>query len=150
NRRAELESSLLTQRSATAEVESNYQQAELKAQADESLFKDRLLDELTTKIDRAKANDLKNRFAIEQKRLDVAETNRKSPLAGQEAEANRLRTVYALRQEQLEKLHVRAGLNGILQTVPVEVGAQVQAGTNIARVADPTRLKAELRVPKTQ
>jgi HlyD family secretion protein len=150
NRRAELESSLLTQRSATAEVESNYQQAELKAQADESLFKDRLLDELTTKIDRAKANDLKNRFAIEQKRLDVAESNLKSQLAVQESEVNRLGTVYELRKQQLDKLHVRAGINGILQTVPVEVGAQVQAGTNIARVADPTRLKAELRVPETQ
>ena len=150
NRRAELESSLLTQRSATAEVDSNYNQAELKAQADESLFKDRLLDELTTKIDRAKANDLKNRRDIERKRLEVAEAGIKSQLAVQEAEVNRLRTVHVLRMEQLEKLHVRAGLNGILQTVPVERGAQVQAGTNIARVADPTRLKAELRVPETQ
>jgi HlyD family secretion protein len=150
SKRADLESAVLTQRSTTAEMGSNYQQAELKAQADESLFKDRLLDELTTKIDRAKADDLKNRFAIEQKRLDVAEQNIKPLLAAQEAEVNRLKTVYALRVEQLDKLHVRAGLNGILQTVPVEVGAQVTAGANIARVADPSRLKAELRVPETQ
>jgi HlyD family secretion protein len=150
NKRAELESALLTQRATTAEIESNYKQAELKAQADEALLKERLLDELTTKIDRAKADDLKNRFAIEQKRLEMTEKNMKSQLAVQEAEVNRLRTVHALRQQQLDKLHVRAGLAGILQTVPVEVGAQVQAGTNIARVADPTRLKAELRVPETQ
>jgi HlyD family secretion protein len=150
NRRAEVEKDLLTQRSATAEIESNYRQAELKAQADESLFKDRLLDELTTKIDRAKADDLKNRFAIEQQRLEMTEKTVKSQLAVQEAEVNRLRTVWQLRVDQLEKLHVRAGLNGVLQTVPVEVGAQVQAGTNIARVADPSRLKAELRVPETQ
>jgi HlyD family secretion protein len=150
NRRAEVEKDLLTQRSATAEIESNFRQAELKAQADESLFKDRLLDELTTKIDRAKADDLKNRFAIEKQRLDMTERTIKSQLAVQEAEVNRLRTVYQLRKDQLEKLHVRAGLNGVLQTVPVEVGAQVQAGTNIARVADPSRLKAELRVPETQ
>jgi HlyD family secretion protein len=150
NRRAELEGSLLTQRASTAEIEANYRQAEMRAQADEQLFKERLLDELTTKIDRTKASDLKNRFTIEQKRLEVAETNLKSQLAVQEAEVNRLRTVSALRAEQLEKLHVRAGLNGTLQTVPVERGAQVQAGTNIARVADPSRLKAELRVPETQ
>jgi HlyD family secretion protein len=150
SKRADLESALLTQRSATAELASNYQQAELKAQADESLFKDRLLDELTTKIDRAKADDLKNRYAIEQKRLEVAEQNIKAQLAVPEAEVNRLKTVHALRVEQVEKLHVRAGLNGILQTVPVEVGAQVAAGANIARVADPSRLKAELRVPETQ
>ncbi len=150
NKRADLEKDMLTQRSTTAEMESNYRQAELKAQADESLFKDRLLDELTTKIDRAKADDLKNRFEIEQKRLDVYEQNLKSQLAVQEAEVNRLGTVYQLRKDQLDRLHVRAGLAGILQTVPVEVGAQVQAGTNIARVADPSRLKAELRVPETQ
>jgi HlyD family secretion protein len=150
NRRAELEKELLTQRSATAEVGSNFRQAELKAQADESLFKDRLLDELTTKIDRAKADDLKNRFAIEQQRLEMSEKTIKSQLAVQEAEVNRLRTVYQLRTQQLDKLHVRAGINGILQTVPVEVGAQLQAGANIARVADPSRLKAELRVPETQ
>ena len=150
NRKAEVQKDLLTQRSATAEIGSNFRQAELKAQADESLFKDRLLDELTTKIDRAKADDLKNRFAIEQERLEMTERTIKSQLAVQEAEVNRLRTVWQLRQDQLEKLHVRAGINGILQTVPVEVGAQVQAGANIARVADPSRLKAELRVPETQ
>jgi HlyD family secretion protein len=150
NRKAEVEKDLLTQRSATAEIGSNYRQAELKAQADESLFKDRLLDELTTKIDRAKADDLKNRFAIEQQRLEMTEKTIKSQLAVQEAEVNRLRTVWQLRMQQLDKLHVRAGINGILQTVPVEVGAQLQAGANIARVADPSRLKAELRVPETQ
>ncbi len=150
NKRAELDKDLLTQKSATAEIESNFRQAELKAQADESLFKDRLLDELTTKIDRAKADDLKNRFEIEKQRLEMTEKTLKSQLAVQEAEVNRLATVYQLRKEQLDKLHVRAGLAGILQTVPVEVGAQLQAGANIARVADPSRLKAELRVPETQ
>jgi HlyD family secretion protein len=150
NKRAELDKDLLTQKSATAEIESNYRQAELKAQADESLFKDRLLDELTTKIDRAKADDLKNRFEIEKQRLEMTEKTLKSQLAVQEAEVNRLQTVWQLRKDQLDKLHVRAGLNGILQTVPVEVGAQLQAGANIARVADPSRLKAELRVPETQ
>ncbi len=80
----------------------------------------------------------------------MAETTLKSQLAVQEAEVSRLRTTYQLRREQLDKLSVRAGLQGILQVVPVEVGQQVAAGTNIARVADPTRLKAELRIPETQ
>jgi HlyD family secretion protein len=150
NRRAELESGLLTQRATTAQVGSDYKQAAMKAEADASLLKEKLLDELTTKIDQAKADDLKNRFSIEQKRLDMSENNLKSQLAVQEAEVNRLRTIFALRKQQLDRLHVRAGIEGILQTVPVEVGAQVQAGTNIARVADPRRLKAELRVPETQ
>ncbi len=63
---------------------------------------------------------------------------------------SRLRTTYQLRQEQLERLKVRAGIKGKLQVVPVEVGSQLAAGANVARVADPGRLKAELRIPETQ
>jgi len=55
-----------------------------------------------------------------------------------------------LRQGQLDQLRVRAGMRGVLQAVPVEVGSQVTAGTNVARVADPTQLKAQVRVPETQ
>ena len=83
-------------------------------------------------------------------RLDLAEKTLKSQLAVQEAEVSRLRTTYQLRQEQLEKLKVRAGIKGKLQVVPVEVGSQLAAGANVARVADPGRLKAELRIPETQ
>lgn len=150
NRRAELDSALLTQRATAANIESEARQAQLRAEADAALLKEGLVDSLTAKISRARADDLTNRTAIEQKRLAVAEQTLKSQLAVQESEVSRLRTTYQLRQEQLEKLRVRAGLQGILQVVPVEVGQQVAAGANIARVADPTRLKAELRIPETQ
>src|SRR5690349_18826852 len=73
NRQAELESNLLTQRSALATVESDFSQAELKAQADASLLKDGLVDNLTARISRSRADDLKNRSSIEQKRLAMAE-----------------------------------------------------------------------------
>jgi HlyD family secretion protein len=68
----------------------------------------------------------------------------------QEAEVNRLRTMYDLRARQVRDLSVRAGVAGVLQLVPVEVGARVTPGTNLARVADPTQLKAELRIAETQ
>jgi HlyD family secretion protein len=150
NRRAELESALLTQRATAANVESEWRQAQLRAEADAALSKDGLIDALTAKINRARADDLAHRSEIEKKRLEVAETTLKSQLAVQEAEVKRLSATLALRMQELDKLRVRAGLNGVLQVVPVEVGAQVAAGANVARVADPSRLKAELRIPETQ
>jgi HlyD family secretion protein len=150
NRRAELESALLTQRASVAQIESQWRQAQLRTEADAALEKDGLVDALNAKIRRADAADLGHRFKLEQQRLTMAEEGMKSQLAVQEAEANRLRTVYRLRQEQVDRLKVRAGISGVLQAVAIELGAQVAAGANIARVADPTKLKAELRIPETQ
>jgi len=58
--------------------------------------------------------------------------------------------LYNLRRSQLEALHVRAGINGVLQLVPVEVGQSVAPGTNLARVADPKKLKAQIKIAETQ
>jgi HlyD family secretion protein len=150
NRRAELESALLTQGAAVANIESEWQQAKLRAEADATLSKDGLVDALTTKISQARADDLGNRVGIERKRLAMAQKTLKSQLAVQESEVSKMRAAYELRRQQLDRLRVRAGIEGVLQVVPVEVGAQVAAGANIARVADPGRLKAELRIPETQ
>jgi HlyD family secretion protein len=155
NRKAELESALLTQRATAAQVEAEYRQAELQAEAHAALLKDGLVDNLTAKISRSKADDLSNRYKIEGKRLEMSEKVLKSQLAVQEAEVSRLRAAYDLRLTQVDKLHIRAGITGVLQTIgsqtaPVEVGAQVNAGTSVARVADPSHLKAELRIPETQ
>jgi HlyD family secretion protein len=150
NRRAELDSALLTQRASAANIESEARQAQMQAEADEALLKEGLQDALTARKARARADDLQNRTQIEQRRLDLAEKTLKSQLAVQESEVTRLRTTYTLRQQQLEKLKIRAGIKGKLQVVPVEVGSQLAAGANVARVADPGRLKAELRIPETQ
>ena len=150
NRRAELDSALLTQRASAANIESDARQAQLQAEADEALLKEGLQDSLTAKKSRARADDLANRTKIEQRRLDLAENTLKSQLAVQEAEVSRLRAAYDLSRGQMEKLKVRAGIKGKLQVVPVEVGSQLAAGANVARVADPGRLKAELRIPETQ
>ena len=74
----------------------------------------------------------------------------KSQLAPQEADVDQKKAAYELRVRQLDDLKVKAGMNGVLQEVPVERGAQVNAGANIARVADPSNLKAELRIAETQ
>jgi HlyD family secretion protein len=150
SRRADLNSALLNQRAAAARVESEYRQAALQLEANEQLYKDSLLSELQLKQSRSQAQELKNRWEIEQQRLEIAQKNIDAQLAPQMAEVERLRTLYELRRRQLDQLKVRAGMEGVLQIVPVEVGQQVQQGTNVARVANPKELKAELRIPETQ
>jgi HlyD family secretion protein len=150
NRRVELESQLLNQRAETQRVEAEYRQSRLQAEADEVLAKDGLLSDLTMKISKSRADELQNRLAIEQQRLEMTAKALNSQLAVQQAEVGRLRTLYELRRSQLDRLRVRAGTAGVLQQVPVEVGARVAPGTNLARVADPGKLKAELRIAETQ
>jgi len=150
SRKADLESGLLNQRAAAATVEAQWRQAVLQLEANEQLAKDGLVSELQLKQSRSQSADLENRHKIEQKRLDIAAQNINAQLAPQQAEVDRLRTLYDLRRKQLDDLKVRAGIAGTLQVVPVEVGQQVQAGTNVARVANPKTLKAELRIAETQ
>ena len=80
----------------------------------------------------------------------MAEDNIRAQLKAQQARIDQLQSLVALRRDQVDRLRVRAGMDGVLEQVPVDVGQQVAPGTNLARVADPTRLKAELRIAETQ
>jgi HlyD family secretion protein len=150
NRKAELESALLSQEATVANIESQYKQAQLDLEANETLFKEELISMLTLQQKRSLASDLKNRLAVEQRRLSITREGISSQLAPQEADVNQRKAAWDLRRRQLEDLKVKAGMSGILQLVPVERGAQVGPGTNLARVANPTNLKAELRIAETQ
>jgi HlyD family secretion protein len=150
NRKAELQSALLSQESATASIETNYKQADLDLQANKQLYEDKLISELTLKQKQGLADDLKNRLAVEQRRLAITREGMTSQLAPQEADVNQKKAQWELRRQQLEDLKVKAGMSGILQLVPVERGQQVAPGTNLARVANPSNLKAELRIAETQ
>jgi HlyD family secretion protein len=150
NRRAELESALLAQQSSAATIEASYKQTALDLEANEQLLKDGLVSELLVRQKRGQVEELQHRLAIEHKRLDMTRNGLQSQLAPQEAEVDQRRSALQLRTRQLEDLRVRAGMTGVLQSVPVEVGQQVGPGTNLARVADPRELKAELRIAETQ
>jgi HlyD family secretion protein len=150
NRKAELESELLQQEAAVAGIEAQYRQAALQLEADTKLAKDGLVSDLNLKRSQSQEAELKNRLDIERRRLDMTRAGVASQLAPQEAEVANRRAAYDLRVRQLDDLRVKAGMQGVLQVVPVEVGAQVGPGTNLARVADPTNLKAELRIAETQ
>jgi HlyD family secretion protein len=148
--KVKLETALLDQRSTAATVASSYHQAKLQADVDEKLFKNGLLSNLTLKLDQVRAQELATRNDIEQKRLSVDAENERAQLAAQQAKMDQFKALYDLKKNQVDNLRVRAGLKGILQLVPVEVGQRVTAGTNLARVSDPTKLKAQIKIPETQ
>ncbi len=147
---ARLMTDRLTQRSVAATVAADYEAAKLDKEVNENLAKDGLVSNLTLKQSTVRAESLATRNKIEQDRLQVAEQNFKAQLQSQQARIDQLRSLYNLRSQQVNQLRVRAGMNGVLEQVPVEVGQQIAPGANLARVADPTRLKAELRIAETQ
>jgi HlyD family secretion protein len=147
---ARLQSDRLNQRSQAAAVNSEYQQAQLQKDVDEDLAKDGLVSALQLKTSTVRAESLAERNRIAQENLTVAESNIRAQLMAQQARVDQLRSQVALRRQQVDQLRVRAGMSGVLEQVSVNVGQQVQPGSNLARVADPTRLKAELRIAETQ
>lgn len=150
NLKVRLESDTMTQKAAIATINAQYSQAKLQLDADEVLAKERLVAELQLKISRVNVQDLANRLKVEQERLAVTAKSTKAQLNAAASRLDQLRALAALRQQEVSALKVRAGTNGVLQQVLVTEGQQVTPGTNIARVADPTSLKAVLRVPETQ
>jgi HlyD family secretion protein len=147
---ARLQTERLNQRSVAATVDADFQQARLEKEVNEDLAKDGLVSTLVLRQSTVKASSLETRNRLEQERVDVAESNIRAQLKAQQARIDQLRSLVGLRREQVDQLRVRAGMHGVLEQVPVEVGMQVAPGTNLARVADPTRLKAELRIAETQ
>jgi HlyD family secretion protein len=147
---ARLESERLNQRSEAAAVEADYRAAQLQKEVDENLAKEGLVGEHVRRTSAVRAESLATRNKIAQENLAVAEKNVKAQLLAQQARIDQLRSLYGLRREQVDQLKVRAGMMGVLEQITVNVGQQVSPGTNLARVADPTRLKAELRIAETQ
>jgi HlyD family secretion protein len=148
--KVKLETTLLDQKSTAATVEADYRQAKLQAEVDAKLAENGLISNLTVQLDTVKADSLKIRTEIEQKRLSTDADSEKAQLAAQQAKIDQLRAMYELKKSQVELLNVRAGLEGVLQLLPVEVGQRVTAGTNIARVSQPKNLKAEVKIAETQ
>ena len=148
--RATLQRDLLSQESIAAQVHSEYEQARMESETNEQLKKNGLVAELQYKTAQVKAAELSNRDAIEQKRLTFARDSIEPQLAAKQAEVDQLKAAAQLKVDQVEALHVKAGMNGVLQQLPVAVGQRVKVGDNLARVADPTKLKAEIKIAETQ
>ena len=150
NRQVEVERDLLEQRATLASTEAQLISARLQAEADEQLAELGLVPSIQLQQSQAAEREYETRYAIEQERLQLATATVDAQLAVEQAEVDRLRTLHELRLQQVDDLNVVAGMHGVLQQVPLDAGQRVTAGTNLARVGDPTILKAELRIAETQ
>jgi HlyD family secretion protein len=148
--RAQLDSQLLTQQAQVAQAESEAEQATLQVEADQKLFKDELIPELDLKLSRLRNEQLIKRARIERERIKKAHNSNAAQLSAQNARVAQLRALYDLRRRQVANLRVRAGIPGVLQELPVQVGQRMTPGATLARVARPEKLKAELRIPEVQ
>ncbi len=150
NLRVQLQSQLLQAESTAAAAKASFEQSRLRAEVNRELFGDGLVSSLELQLSEVTAEEAATRHQIEQKRFTFAQESIEPQLAVQRAEVDRLRAQARLRKAEAEALIVRAGMSGVLSALPVEVGAQIQPGQNVARVADPTELKAEIRIAETQ
>lgn len=145
-----LESSKLDQKAQLADLEAQYTNARLQADRDMELTRLNLQSELTTKLSVGSADALSKRVVLQRQRLQIADDSIKAQLEQQIVAVDSARAEYELKQKQVDQLAIRAGVDGVVQEVDVEVGQRVTAGTILAKVADPTKLKAEIKIPETQ
>lgn len=150
NLKVQLANNLMTQKSAAADVEIQFQQAKLQADVDRQLFEERIQAEVVAKKSAVAAQQFAIKEELSQQQLQIAADAAKAQIAAQQAHLDQQRVLYELKKSQLDALHVRAGLGGVLSAVSVEVGQQVTPGTNLVRVADPSHLKATIQIPETQ
>jgi HlyD family secretion protein len=148
--RTRLESESMTQLSTIAGITAEYSQAKLRLDTDEVLGKQGLVPEILLKVSRMHVSDLANRLKVEQQRLAIGGKSIKAQIDAQNSRIQQFRALAKLKREQATGLKVRAGTSGVLQEVSVQVGQQVTPGFNMARVADPNSLKAELKIAETQ
>lgn len=150
NLKVQVDSDLMNQKAAEASVRSDYEQAKIQHDTDVKLVAEGLTSQLIEQKSRVTVEQLAIRLQLETERTKIAADAAQAKLAAQQAKVEQMKALYRLKESQLQALHVRAGIDGVLQLEPVDVGQNVTPGTNLARVADPKKLKAEIKIAETQ
>jgi len=145
-----LDSDLMDQKASAATVQADHSQAALQAETDKALYDLGVISGLTYKTSKSKADELTTRNDLENQRLTIAEKAIAAQLQEQKAKVDQMRTMAQLKQQQLDDLKVRAGIDGVLVDLPLEVGQHVTPGTMLAKVVQPNHLIAELKIAETQ
>ncbi|MGD0427101.1 MAG: HlyD family efflux transporter periplasmic adaptor subunit [Candidatus Acidiferrales bacterium] len=148
--KAQLQNQLMDKRTLAASVSSQYRTAEMVKQTKEQLGANGLAPELDVKTAEVQAEELAKENDLAQREVETFNNSIASQLAVQEATVNQKRAMYELKKSQMDQLHIRPGIDGMLQELDVEVGQKVTMGTVLARVAQPTHLKAQLKIAETQ
>jgi HlyD family secretion protein len=150
NLRVQLQNDLLQQRALAAGIASEHSKAKMQAEMNQALAKEKLVSELVLRQSLLDAEQLAVRRTIAEEQLASRAESGRAQLAVQQSTLEQARALLDLKRRQESDLTVRAGLSGILQLVPVDVGQQLATGANLARVANPARLKAEIKISETQ
>jgi len=152
NLRVTLEKAKIDMQTVIGTIRGDYNTAVLQANRDAALAKEGLFSEVDAKISAGKAQELKNRLDLEQQRLAINSRAEEAQLAASQVKVDQLRGQFNLKKSQVDQLKVKAGFAGTLQQLPtpVEVGQNIQAGTALGKVAQRTKLKAELKIAETQ
>jgi HlyD family secretion protein len=148
--KATLQRELLDQESKAAVAHSAYEQAKMERQTNDQLAKNGLVADLVYRTSKIKEEECQKTDDIEQKRWNFSRDSIEPQLASKQAAVDQANQLAKLKLEQVEKLHVKAGMSGVLQALPVQVGQRVKPGDNLARVADPSKLKAQIKIAETQ
>src|SRR5438067_850950 len=148
--RATLQRELLDQESKTTVAHAAYEQAKMERQTNDQLSKIGLVADLVYKTSKIKEEECQKSDEIESKRLNFSRDSIEPQLASKQAAVDQANQFAKLKLDQVEALHVKAGMSGVLQALPVQVGQRVKPGDNLARVADPSKLKAQIKIAETQ
>ncbi len=150
NLRATLESQILNQEATVAQVQSLYNKAAREARSADEMAEKGLIakNEASERKDALAENEI--RLEVEKKRLAVMAGTLEEQLSAQQAQVDRLRSIVRFRQQELESMNVVSPSTGVLQQLDLEIGQWVNPGVTLARVVQPGRLKAELRIPEVQ
>jgi HlyD family secretion protein len=150
NLRAQLESQLINQKSSLKTTEVAAQRAKLQADSNEELAKDGLISDRDLKLSRLDAQNYAAQAELEKERVQVNAQSADAQIVASETRLKQLRTAYDVKKSQIDQLKVRAQTAGVLQQLPVQAGQRVSMGTVLAKVAEPGRLKAQLKIAETQ
>lgn len=148
--RVRLDSELMNQKAGAATVTQDYSQAKLQAETDKELYELGVISGLAYKASKGKSDELTTRNNLEEQRLTIAEKAIVAQMAEQQARVDQMRVLAGLRQKQLNDLKVRAGIDGVLVDLPLQVGQHVLPGAMLAKVVQPNHLIAELKIAETQ
>lgn len=148
--KVKLQSAHLDQQAVVSATESDLKQARLTKDRDEQLLKMELKSDLEVKLSVAKWEQLEQKLTLDQKRLEILTDSEKAQLDSQQVQIEKLRAAYNLKKQQVADLTIRAGTDGVLQEMTLQVGQRVKPGDVLAKVAQPRHLKAELKIAETQ
>jgi len=150
NTQVSLQSSLMDRRATGADIDAQYRQAQLQARTDKALYKLGVISGLAYRDSQGKADALTTRDDLEKQEISINQQALETQLAVQKAKVEQARVLAQLKQHEVDALNVRAGIEGVLVQMPLQVGQHVPVGTELAQIIQPGQLKAQLKIAETQ